>query len=347
MQTAIPASDIRAAWRDLKVTKKMRNRDAAVTLGISEAELMASAVGDGVTRLEGDLRNLLKRIPELGTVMALTRNESCVHEKDGPYKAITAEGAMGLVLGEEIDLRLFFNHWRHAYAVTEESVRGALTSLQVYDAAGGAVHKIYLRPASNRAAYDKLVADFTSANQAAGERVAAPAPRAAPKPDAAIDTEGLRIAWASLRDTHDFFGLLRRFGTGRTQALRLAGKDFARKVPNGAARSVLEAAAAEKLPIMVFVGNRGCIQIHTGPVSTIRINDSWVNVMDPGFNLHLREDRIAESWVVAKPTLDGVVTSLEIYDEDGETIAQFFGKRKPGVPEDGRWREQTARLFPA
>lgn len=349
MQTATstPGKDIRAAWRELKITKKLRNRDAALALGISEAELMASAAGDGVTRLEGDFRDLLKRIPELGTVMALTRNESCVHEKDGPYKDISAEGTMGLALGEEIDLRLFFNHWKHAYAVTEEGTRGALHSLQIFDAAGNAVHKIYLRPASNAGAYRKLVADFTSSNQAPGETVKPQAPRAVPKPDSDIDIAGMRAAWAGLKDTHDFFGMLRKFGVTRTQALRLGGTEFAREVPNSVARSVLEAAAADKLDIMVFVGNQGCIQIHTGPVRNIKVMDKWVNVMDPGFNLHLREDRIVQSWVVVKPTVDGVVTSVEIYDADHELIAQFFGKRKPGIPENPAWRELVARLFPA
>jgi putative hemin transport protein len=286
-------------------------------------------------------------VPELGVVMALTRNESCVHEKDGPYRDISAEGMMGLALGEDIDLRLFFNHWKHAYAVTEESARGTLHSLQIYDAAGTAVHKIYLRPASNAAAYRKLVADFTSPNQAPGETVKAQAPRTVPKPDAEVKVAGLRSAWAELKDTHDFFGMLRKFGVARTQALRLAGDEFARKLPNSAARSVLEAAAAEKLEIMVFVGNRGCIQIHTGLVSNIRILGEWVNVMDPGFNLHLREDRIVQSWVVVKPTSEGVVTSVEIYDADSELIAQFFGKRKPGIPENPAWRALVARLFPA
>jgi hypothetical protein len=37
---------------------------------------------------------------------------------------------------------------------------------------------------------------------------------------------------------------------------------------------------------MCFVGNRGCIQIHTGPVKNIKIMGPWLNVMDPGFNLH-------------------------------------------------------------
>ncbi|MGQ0510836.1 MAG: hemin-degrading factor [Betaproteobacteria bacterium] len=341
------AAQIQQAWRELKATRKLRNRDAADALGVSEAELVASAVGDTATRLEGDLRDLLKRVPELGSVMALTRNESCVHEKDGPYENISAEGMVGLALGEAIDLRLFFSHWKHAFAIEESTPRGTQRSLQVYDASGAAVHKIFLREASDAAAWRRIVDAFAAADQAPGLSVQpAPAPET-PRPDAAVDIEGLRRAWGDMKDTHEFFGMLKKFGVARTQAMRLAGPGFCRPAPHDAARKVLEAASADLLEIMVFVGNRGCIQIHTGPVSNIRIMDRWVNVMDPGFNLHLREDRIAESWIVRKPTTDGDVTSLELFDVDGETIALLFGKRKPGVPESTAWRELLGRLFPA
>ena len=46
------------------------------------------------------------------------------------------------------------------------------------------------------------------------------------------------------------------------------------------------------------------------------------------FNLHLREDRIAGTWVTRKPTVDGFVTAVEVFDKDGEAIVTFFGKRK-------------------
>lgn len=339
--------DIRAAWHELKSTRKLHNRDAAEALGISEAELLASAIGAGVTRLDGDFRDLLKRVPELGTVMALTRNESCVHEKDGVYSNISAENMVGLVLGEQIDLRLFFSHWNLGYALEEETPRGTQRSFQFYDACGEAMHKIFLRPVSDIAAFQRLVEAFTSANQVPIETVL-PAPgRELPRSDDKIDVAGLQAAWAGLKDTHEFFGLLKKFGVARTQALRLAGPDFARQVPNEAIRAALETAATERLEIMIFVGNRGCIQIHTGPVSNVRVMEQWVNVLDPGFNLHLRQDRVAESWVVTKPTSDGPVTSLELFDADGDTIAMLFGKRKPGKPELQTWRGLLEHLFPA
>ena len=89
---------------------------------------------------------------------------------------------------------------------------------------------------------------------------------------------------------------------------------------------------------MVFVGNPGMIQIHTGPVENLKPMGPWFNVLDEKFNLHLREDHIDSAWVVWKPTEDGTVTSLELFDREGTLIATLFGKRKPGVPEDEAWR---------
>jgi putative hemin transport protein len=67
-------------------------------------------------------------------------------------------------------------------------------------------------------------------------------------------------------------------------------------------------------------------------------------VLDPGFNLHLREDLIEDVWVVEKPTSDGVVTSVEAFDARGELMVMFFGARKPGQSELVAWRNIVAHL---
>jgi putative hemin transport protein len=99
---------------------------------------------------------------------------------------------------------------------------------------------------------------------------------------------------------------------------------------------------------MVFVGSPGCIQIHTGPVVRIERMEmrgmQWLNVLDPGFNLHLREDLVDAVWVVEKPTSDGLVTSVEAFDREGGLMAIFFGARKPGTPEREDWRALVRKL---
>jgi putative hemin transport protein len=53
---------------------------------------------------------------------------------------------------------------------------------------------------------------------------------------------------------------------------------------------------------------------------------------------------VAEVWEVLKPTVDGGVTAVEVLDSAGGQTVQLFGARKPGLPEDGRWRVMVGGL---
>jgi putative hemin transport protein len=313
---------------------KSRIRDLANILGVSEAQLVALNTGTTVTRLEGDFKELLKAVHTMGYVMALTRNDNVVHERKGVYNNVSFEGPVGLVLDLDIDLRLFMMHWKFGFAVQEADRK----SLQFFDKSGEAVHKIYLTDRSDVAAFEAIVAQFKAADQNPEVVTEAYPVEAAELADSAIDVAAFRESWLNLKDTHEFYGLLKRHQLTREQALRLAPEGYAIKIDNTAVQQVFEAAAADQTPIMIFVGNRGCIQIHTGTVTKLVTMGPWFNVMDPELNMHLREDRINSSWIVKKPSVDGVVTALEIFDEKGEMIAQFFGKRKPGNPELEEWR---------
>lgn len=317
-------------------------RDVAARLGVSEAEIVALDEGTRATRLRPDWVGLLSRLGELGEVMALTRNADAVHEKIGVYGPFEGSATIGLFVGEAMDLRLFLTRWKHAWSVLPEAPEGR-RSLQIFAGDGSAVHKVFSRPGTDLAAWDRLVAAFAETAPVPLAIVPAAAP-AAPKPDGEIDVAGFLAGWDGLADTHHFHPLLVRFGVARTQAFRLAGPERARPVPAASLRRALTRAAASGLPIMVFVGNPGCIQIHTGPVAQLREAGPWFNVLDPGFNLHLRETAIDRAWVVRKPTDDGVVTSLELFDAQGEAIATLFGKRKPGQAEDPAWRALCAGL---
>ena len=346
--TAANNNDLKAAWAKLRADDpKLRIRNAAEKLGVSEVELLATACGETVTRLAvEDWAEFLKELEPLGRVMALTRNDQFVHERKGVYQ--NAETGlphnMALLVNADIDLRIFLNPWKTAFAVSEETPRGWQRSLQIFDASGTAIHKIYLIAESNVEAFEQIVEKYRSADQNRTQSVLPKPDRETEKPDEEIDAEGFRAAWSELKDTHDFFPLMRKFGVSRRQALRLADSEAAYEVAPKVLREILQKAADRKLPIMVFVGNHGIIQIHTGEVEKIFEHGEWFNVMDEAFNLHAKETEIAAAYVVKKPTDDGTVTSVEFFNQDGEEVALFFGKRKPGIPEIQQWRDLVAEL---
>ncbi|MDP0495522.1 MAG: ChuX/HutX family heme-like substrate-binding protein [Verrucomicrobiota bacterium JB024] len=337
--------ELKARWDELlEANPKLRIRNAAEELGVSEAELLATQCGETVTRLSvTDWEAFMQSWKSLGRVMVLTRNDNCVHEKTGVYEQIHPlmhGGKVGLTTGKDIDLRLFMGGWKHAFAVEDLSIPGGHSrSLQIFDPTGTAIHKIYVKSDEGIEPFHKLVEQYRAEDQSKALSVEAPEAKRPEMPDAQIDKDALLDGWKNLKDTHDFFPLLMKTRVAREQALRLADGVFTRKVDNSAARKVLDLASERGTSIMVFVGNDHCIQIHTGPVKKVMEYQDWYNVMDPSFNLHLKESGIASCWHVRKPTADGEVNSLEVFDKDGEVIVQFFGERKPGSPELEAWRE--------
>ncbi len=327
---------------------RTRLRDAADELGVSEAELVATGIGETTTQLSGEWADLVRILPTLGRCMALTRNPQVVSEVRGVYGGVRIQGVTGQVAGKAIDLRLFLRAWRHGFAVEEPGPGGPRRSLQFFDASGAAVHAVFLEPEGCAEAFDNVRVAFAAAEQDALLSVEpAPAPPME-RPDVEVNGEALRARWDAMRDTHELFPLLRELRVTRPQALRLAGIARARVVGNHALGQVLDEAARAGDRLMLFVGSPGVLQVRSGQLVRVERAGPWLRVLDPEFSLHVREDRIAASWVVKKPTTSGLVTSLELFDADGEPILLVLAARddRANEPDPGWWRERLARLGP-
>lgn len=353
---------IRAEFSEARA-KGLRTKEAAEAIGATEGVALAAhqqhqlpdvaalSVNQPLTvwALKPDWLELLKSLETCGPLMALTRNETTVHEKTGVYTQISGSGHIGLAVGPEIDLRMFLTQWAVGFLVAEPGTQvdgHAKTSLQFFDARGVAVHKVFPVKGTVREAWNRLVGAWVDAERPVSfDPALPPAPK---RSGEGLDATALADDWAAMTDTHQFFGLLKKHNVERQAAFAAVRGRFARPVPASAVRFALFKAAFDGLPIMVFVGNHGCIQIHSGPVVRIEPMDihgkTWLNVLDPGFNLHLREDRIAHCWVVEKPTEDGIVSSLEVFDTAGDVMAMLFGVRKPGQPELQGWKDLLSEI---
>lgn len=317
---------LRDVWQSMRSAGEVRARDAAATLGVSEAELISSECGGRVTRLAGHFDELVQHLPRLGRVKAVTRNATCAHEKIGVYEDVTASPHFGLAGGADVDARAFYRRWRFGYAVREQARDDHRCSWQFFDASGAAVHKVYLQPEIRVDRYRALVADFEAAHQEPGESVVTRQGPAPEKPDSEIDARGLREAWAAMRHPHYFYRLLKQFKVTRIQALRLADLRFAYPLPVMSLRRLFLTAAAAARPVVVAVSNAAHIQIYDGPVADVYAAGTTLEVRAAAdFRLRLREDWVYDAWAVRKPGADGTAASLEIFDAVGNTTVVVFG----------------------
>ncbi len=309
-----------------------------------EAETLAARCGQGVTRLSGNWKHLLKEMPQLGPIRCHTANRAIAHDRFGPYRWVRFIFSAGQTGGPEVDLRLFMKNWQHGFAVTEEQPDGTPErSLRFFDKYGDPIHKIFLTPESHLAAFEAITTRYRSTDQGRGE----PFPtkvRKPEKPDAEIDLEAFRTRWRKMWDTHQFFSLHRKFGLTRMQALRLGPPELVTPMPRDVARTLFENGAQRNVPFMTFSGNRGCLQIHNGTASRFANGGDWFRVRESDFHLDIHEPSIAHAWVVRKPTLFGNVTSVELFDAEGENVAVFYGKRGRLEKEHTDWRALVEEL---
>lgn len=327
---------IQQQWAELKKEQpKLRARNAAAQLGVSEAELIASGCADKVLRLNNDYQALLESLAKVGQLMTITRNEYAVHEKVGFYSNTQLKESGGGVFDANINLRVYFANWAHVFAV-EENQRH---SIQIFDADGTSVHKIYLTDNGDEQAWKEVIQRFTSDDQSGHIVVKEAYEPYQSQPLENVDKQALLKRWRSIEDLHDFWFMLREHQLSRFEALQLAEKDLARRVHDQAWREVFENVAASGLPIMVFVRSPGVAQIHTGSIHNIVEKEGWFNILDPSFNLHLQADKVAQTWVVFRPDKTGGQTSLEMYDASGNLIFHLFGAVNLEGPELRNWRK--------
>lgn len=326
-------AEIRQARSD---NLKLRDRDFANKFNIREGQLVAAYVSHDVTRVAASPDDIMPRLKDLGEVMALTRNRSCVIEKVGVYDNFHSGPHASMILNEEIDLRLFGRHFVSAFAVERKTESGIKRSIQIFDASGDAVHKIHLRPDSDLTAWAQLVTDLKLEDQDQELSVSPrkPVDGAKTNPE---KTDQLRNEWAKMTDTHQFLRLVPKLKMNRLGAYRCVGEPMARQVATDEVNTMLNAVLDQNVEVMIFVGNMGCIEIHGGPIRNLREMGPWQNILDPGFDLHLRMDHIAEVWAVNKPTKRGAAMSVEAFDAEGSIIFQIFGRRTDAKDHRPTW----------
>ena len=330
---------------------RLRARDAAQKLGISEAQLLDLQIGEHVHRLEPRFAELLKKLKSLGTVMALTRNNAVVHELTGQYEKlyVNSHGDKEIAIAINpggIDLRLFLYKWHSAYAqITDKHL-----SIQFFDHTGTAVQKIFSTQGTNIDAFHQLISEFKATASQPLQLQPQPSVKTHTLADEAIDINGLRADWQQLQDVHDFPKMLEKHQVGRLQALNLVGQQWAQPLSTKALEVIMNQVRDDQIEIMVFVGNAGAVQIFSGYIDQLKWFNNWFNVLDSEFNLHVDTEQLAHAWLVHKPTDKGqnIISSVEFFDQQGETLLTLFGRRDEGKSVNQDWQSlltETAKNY--
>lgn len=267
------------------------------------------------TRLKADWDALLRVLPKLGTVRAQTANVHALLEVEGRYAACERLGPMAQCRGERIDLRLLFPAWHAAYALEQATPQGLQRSVHIFDAEGAAVHALHLGAEASPATFTALRRDLRCP-EATDPSFASPTrpPSASRMPCVPVLRPQLLKAWGQLRDSHDFFAMLRRLQLRRYEALRLAEGLYTRRIPPQQVEVVMHHAQQRDLVLSFDVRSRGAIALYSSQIDTLSRCGEGLQLRHSRFRLRLSDQAVASAWVVRRQTRGGLTYSLELYD---------------------------------
>jgi putative hemin transport protein len=333
-------AELLKAWKALQLKQpRLRIRDAATILNVSELELALCETGAEL--LQHKPPKLIKGLKNCGKLMALTRNDAVVSEVKASYGELKGGAKMGLMLGD-IDLRLFFTRWAFTLYIDQE----ARQSIQFFDQQGNALHKVFTTQDTDLTAWKCLTEKFKVAFGALNLddlQPFAPSQTAVSKPSK--DAELLRQKWSEMSDVHQFMKILSEQNLTRLQAFELAGDQFARPINRSKIDELFESVKAQNEEIMLFVNNTGLIQIFSGKVNTLKTMGPWFNVLDPDFNLHLNTDLVDQAWTSIRPSSDGDIQCIDLFDANEQPILQIFSRRKEGQAQADFWPNTITQVF--
>lgn len=296
-----------------------------------------TASAEGTIALGGEWPTIVDALIRDGAIRARTESGGVTIEQTGSVEAynLRGEGRIGSVVQDDLDLRFLFRHWVGGL------VHSAHTTVDFIDTSGAICVSVH---AANDAARTTI--------EAVANRFEGPAPDIAPnqqrpslKRDDEVDSDALLSDWRSMQNVHHFEALLGKHNVGRLQALRLVGGEFARELPAQAFEALLDRLKDNGQEIMVFVANRGMVQIYSGPASDRkRAGHGW-EIEHGQSKLYVPDTALHGLWLVHKPTAAGIITSLEfVRDDSDQSVASIFGRHPHGDAQPTEWLELLESL---
>jgi putative hemin transport protein len=316
--------DIRKSFASLRVEKNHRHREIASLLNVTEVELLDSHVG--VTKLESiksfpNLARAIRLKPSwssiiqdsqgFGEVMSLTRNAHAVHENLAFYKHASSSDGVGMVLSEELTMRLMYGRWEHGYLFEECKSTVVQRSIQFFDEFGASIHKIFLMPHSHHWFFDELAKRWADSNQEPGIIV---------HEKLAHDQQTNQGALASIIEERH---------ANQKESINL-----------DVVQSLLRSSVELKLPLIITVQNDGVNQSHDGILGEIRDHNNWLHLINEQFNCHLQLAQMPKICINHQES----PYSIEMINEEGFLLASIAVSTKATPVDRQAWEDLLDKI---
>ena len=288
-------NNLKSKWKKFQQDNpKVRIRDAAYQMKVSEAELLSTEINETVScLLIEDMTAFIKDVLKADKIMLLIRSDYVVHEKTIKTKNIRLEENQIIDLDKNDCSILDFNIDAFEYVFFQKKMHSnrELKSFQFFDKAGMAILKIYLK-GKDLGFFDEIDLKYKKTYNYEMQ-------------------SDLDINNSNLLDSKIKINL--PFDT-------INSKTTCRDISVKSLRLILENASDMKTPIQIHALGLGTIQYHRNTVRNIVDYGPWVNVIDQKFNLHVLENGLTRASLIQYQFKDCQKYLINFFDKNNTHV---------------------------
>tara|TARA_Y100000994_G_C15654843_1_gene426935 strand:+ start:262 stop:1212 length:951 start_codon:yes stop_codon:yes gene_type:complete len=293
-------NNLKSKWKTFqKDNPKVRIRDAAYQMKVSEAELLSTEINETVSfLLIEDMTAFIKDILKVDKIMLLIRSDYVVHEKTIKTKNIRLEDNQIIDLDKNGCKILDFNIDAFEYVFFQKKMHSnrELKSFQFFDKAGMAILKIYLK-GKDLGFFDEIELKYKKIYHYEMQS------------DLDINNSNLLDSKIKINLPYD---------TSNSKAT-------CRNISVKSLRLILENASEMKIPIQIHALGLGTIQYHIDTVRNIVDYGPWINVIDQKFNLHVLGNGLTKASLVQYQFKDCQQYLINFFDKNNTHVLGVTG----------------------
>ena len=288
-------NNLKSKWKKFQQDNpKVRIRDAAYQMKVSEAELLSTEINETVSfLLIEDMAAFIKDVLKVDKIMLLIRSDYVVHEKTIKTKNIRLEDNQIIDLDKNDCSILDFNIDAFEYVFFQKKMHSnrELKSFQFFDKAGMAILKIYLK-GKDLGFFDEIDLKYKKTYNYEMQ-------------------SDLDINNSNLLDSKIKINLPYDTSNSKTTCRDISVKSL---------RLILENASDMKTPIQIHALGLGTIQYHRNTVRNIVDYGPWVNVIDQKFNLHVLENGLTRASLIQYQFKDCQQYLINFFDKNNTHV---------------------------
>lgn len=280
---------------------------------------------------------IFEHLAKLGKVSTTLFSNSLNHTVQGKFADMHSRNNTLMHFHPNIDTRLFTAKWRYVYATEQDKI----VCLHFFSRYGDLIYRVCSTSLEQYPQLKKFISKYASKETSSPDITES---FTKPKHAKPINKELLTEQWATMTNVHQASKIFKYNGNDPITVYTALGKNYALKISAVKLIDFFSIIAKHQLNLMMFSRNYAAVQCYVGSISKLICFDGKIEISITDFNFIMRVSQLGDIWLITKPTDNGFVNSINIFDKTGNENLILTDKRTKSEPESDSWLKSIQQI---